>query len=508
MTACVETESAGTGMANAPSGIVPAGTVSLGRPPTPPVYKWGTPEADTVITSPGSESVEQNGDQQSSDETTNDETTNDSLMYAQHIVAFGETLGIIAQQYDLDMEILAEVNNLADTDLIDVGQVLLIPVKADIVGPEFLILPDGELVYGPGVKEFSVESIAADHEGYLLTYEQDIELWTFSGPEIVQLVADRYSVNPRLLLALLEHQSGWLTQSEVEEEEYPLGFDVEGYEGLYMQLARTAGLLNMGFYGRSEGGLDVFTVGGDNLVEFDPEINDGTAGVQLLFGAFPSITYEQWQEEIGPFGIFATYSSLFDDPFDYAEDPLWPAEIEQPPLTLPWTIGETWYFTSGPHAAWAEGSAWAALDFAPPGELFGCVQSESWVTAMADGLVTRSYAGAVVVDLDGDDYAGTGWTILYMHLESRDRVEEGATVKTGDRLGHPSCEGGYSNGTHLHLARTYNGRWVSADTVTPFIMSGWVSQGFGFEYDGLLVRGDESKEACECREELNSITAD
>jgi hypothetical protein len=38
-------------------------------------------------------------------------------------------------------------------------------------------------------------------------------------------------------------------------------------------------------------------------------------------------------------------------------------------------------------------------------------------------------------------------------------------------------------------------------------MSGWRSQGLGREYDGLLVRGDEAKEACECRGEINAITA-
>jgi hypothetical protein len=37
-------------------------------------------------------------------------------------------------------------------------------------------------------------------------------------------------------------------------------------------------------------------------------------------------------------------------------------------------------------------------------------------------------------------------------------------------------------------------------------MSGWVSQGLGTEYDGLLLRGGESKEACVCREEINAIT--
>jgi hypothetical protein len=39
-------------------------------------------------------------------------------------------------------------------------------------------------------------------------------------------------------------------------------------------------------------------------------------------------------------------------------------------------------------------------------------------------------------------------------------------------------------------------------------MGGWISQGLGREYDGLLVRGDIVKEACECREEGNTITGE
>ena len=95
-----------------------------------------------------------------------------------------------------------------------------------------------------------------------------------------------------------------------------------------------------------------------------------------------------------------------------------------------------------------------------------------------------------------------------MHLATRERASAGSFVRQGDPLGHPSCEGGFSNGTHLHIARTYNGRWVSADGALPFVMSDWTSQGLGREYDGLLVRGEEVREACECREDLNAITSD
>jgi murein DD-endopeptidase MepM/ murein hydrolase activator NlpD len=216
-------------------------------------------------------------------------------------------------------------------------------------------------------------------------------------------------------------------------------------------------------------------------------------------------SYEDWLADVDPDGFFKTYNRLFGNPFGYTVEPLIPEDLQSPELTLPWPPGETWYYTSGPHGAWNSGSAWGALDFAPPSEQLGCVTTDLWVTAMADGLVTRSGNGAVVVDMDGDGYAGTGWAITYMHLETRDRIPEGTSVTIGDRLGHPSCEGGFSNGTHVHIVRSYNGRWISADTVTPFVMSGWISQGAGTEYNGYLVRDGITKEACACRDESNAI---
>jgi LasA protease len=107
------------------------------------------------------------------------------------------------------------------------------------------------------------------------------------------------------------------------------------------------------------------------------------------------------------------------------------------------------------------------------------------------------------LDYDGNEYSG--WTILYMHLESRDRVAAGKKVMLAERLGHPSCEGGYSNGTHVHVARRFNGEWIAADGPIPFVLSGWVASGTGYEYDGYLNKGDRTIEACDCGTDENEI---
>ena len=61
-------------------------------------------------------------------------------------------------------------------------------------------------------------------------------------------VAQNYSVNPRLLLALLEYRSGWVTNATPQNVDYPLGFFDDYYAGLYRQMAWAADNLNRGYY--------------------------------------------------------------------------------------------------------------------------------------------------------------------------------------------------------------------------------------------------------------------
>ncbi len=429
-------------------------------------------------------------------------------MLLSHTVAPGETLALIAQRYGSSPDELIQMNELDNGDFLFAGQVLQVPGGATIISPGFKIIPDSELVYGPAAADFNTEATVAGFGGYLAHYEEVVEGRLLSGAQIVQLLADRFSINPRLLLAALEHRSGWLTQAAPGAVDYPMGRADARLQGLHAQLRWAADQINMGYYGRAEGGLTTFTLGDGARVAFAADLNSGSTGIQYWLAAHEGSNYEAWLHDVGPTGFIATFSRLFGNPFAYTVDPLWPAALQQPTLALPWAAGETWYFTGGPHGGWAGGSAWAALDFVPHNEQLGCYPSDAFVRAMAPGIVTRSSMGAVVVDMDGDGYAGTGWAITYMHLEERDRVALGAQVNTGDPLGHPSCEGGFSNGTHVHIARTYNGRWVSADGALPFVMGGWTSRGLGREYDGQLVKDGVTKEACECRGEINAVTAE
>ena len=119
------------------------------------------------------------------------------------------------------------------------------------------------------------------------------------------------------------------------------------------------------------------------------------------------------------------------------------------------------------------------------------MNSYPWVIASSEGLVVRSEDGTIVGDMDGDRNEQTGWVIVYLHIATRNRIPLGTWVNAGDRIGHPSCEGGISTGTHLHITRKYNGEWVVADGPMPFVLSGWRAGWNPISTGGWLVKGNE-----------------
>jgi hypothetical protein len=124
---------------------------------------------------------------------------------------------------------------------------------------------------------------------------------------------------------------------------------------------------------------------------------------------------------------------------------------------------------------------------------------------MADGLVVRSETGVVMEDLDGDGDERTGWVLLYLHIATVGRASVGRTLKKGDTIGYPSCEGGEATGTHVHIARKYDGQWIPADGVLPFNLEGWVSHYGSAPYQGTLTRGTQTITACTCSDAPSHI---
>jgi hypothetical protein len=428
-----------------------------------------------------------------------------------YVVQAGDTVYAISRRFGIDPDQLIQVNQLDNPSLLQVGQQLQIPSISTSTGPDLHLLPNSEFVNSPAYVNFDTAAFVARQGGYLDSYKENVSGQVLSGAEIIDLVAHHYSVGPRLLLAILEQESGWVTNPNPSAAALaaPLGNRGGGWGSLHVQLAGAADRLNEGYYDWRGRGMEIITWPDGVTTHYAATLNAATAGLQYFYSL--SSSRSGWETLVGQgAGSFLeTYRRLFGDPAQYAIEPLIPANTANPNLTLPWSSGELWYLTGGPHGGWNEGSAWSAIDFVPDEGYLGCRVASSWATAAASGLVVYSQDGEVVIDLDGDGHEETGWVLFYLHLSSQERVPVGRQVQQGDPIGHPSCDGGFSESTHLHLARRYNGEWIAADGPLPLILSGWQFYSSGKSYDGTATRSGEVRTACECRKPAyNGLMAD
>lgn len=410
----------------------------------------------------------------------------------------GDTLPALAAHFNTTIVEIKLANPQIPTDAttLPAGMPMKIPIYyRSYWGTAFQILPDSLFINGPAVVQFSVETFVMDRPGWLKDYRAYAQGEMRSGAEIVQLVATNYSISPRVLLSILEYQTGALSQPLVPEGRYLLGIFDYRYPEVYMQLVWAANTLNHGYYGWRSGLLTEFELDNKRLERPDPWQTSATVAYQYYYSRL--FTAEDYKAAVGPGGIASIYTDLFGDPWGNVA-PHIPVSLDQPLFTLPFLPGNTWAFTGGPHTGWGTLFPWAALDFAPGTSVGGCSLTTIPTVAIAEGVVARSETGVVILDLDGDGDERTGWNILYLHVATSGRVPAGAILNTGDIIGYPSCEGGTATGTHIHIARKYNGEWIAADSVIPFILDGWIAHNGVGPYLGTLTRNSEEIIACDC----------
>lgn len=407
-----------------------------------------------------------------------------------YIAQTGDTLPAVAAHFNTTVEEILAANPNVPDDITTLppGLPMRIPIYyMPLTGLPFQIVPDSEVVNSPSAIGFDTQGVIESSPGYLKDvsdygYFRERAAW-----DVIDVLALNYSVHPRLLVTLLEHQTNALSSSEPSELDllYPLGYENPKYQGLYRQLLWAVEVINDGYYGWRKGWIDTIQLTDDRLVRPDPWQNAGTVGLYSLFAEMYG--QEAFNRAVAPEGFHATYVDLWGDPFDNGVDFI-PGNLVQPEIALPFEPDTIWDFTGGPHFSWGLALPWGALDFAPPAVEGGCALSDEWVTAPAAGVITRSELAMVILDLDGDGDQRTGWVLFFFHIAERDRIPEGTEVEQGDFLGHPSCEGGRSTGTHVHIARLYNGEWIPAAGVLPFTMDGWVA-GYGeIPYEGTLTK--------------------
>lgn len=170
-----------------------------------------------------------------------------------YIAQSGDTLPGLAVRFNTSVAEILEANPFipASATTMPPGMPMKIPIYyVPLWGSPYQILPDSHFINGPLQVGFDTAAFVAAQPGWLKDYTTYAAGANRTGAQVVDYIAQMYSISPRLLLALLEYRSGALSrpQGSEEDREYPLGYREPARRGLFLQLAWAANLLNSGYY--------------------------------------------------------------------------------------------------------------------------------------------------------------------------------------------------------------------------------------------------------------------
>lgn len=353
------------------------------------------------------------------------------------------------------------------------------------------ILADGQFVYGPNVGNFDVEEFLRSLDSPLLP--------------CAAVLADKasyYSVNPRVLLTVLEVQDSLVTGRQ-ENAELARVAEYEDIAKCDERLEVLTKDMVQHFYARLYGSTPSaktrlalsLSTGEETYLA----MNTNAGSLSILATLAPLSSETQWQsltltEDRNSF--VQTWLRLFpdSDPLDNSNQILAPTAPPADLLKLPFACGDTWYFSGGPHDYDGNcdgGDPWSAVDFAPGG--VGCaIPTDRWITSPASGTVSRVDCGGCQVYVDHRD----GWGTRFYHVANV-QVGGGQPVSQDQHIGNPSCKpasggscggcSGYATGTHVHHDLMYNGAFYSIDGA---LLEGWGVHSAGC-YGGYLQKDSQ-----------------
>ena len=379
------------------------------------------------------------------------------------------------------------------------------PAQAADARPQDVPLPapftfsDEQFVSGALRGQTQIERYLRYHGGFLA----DISLEPTLGKQTpaaegLAFLGEVYSVSPALLLILAAgsfdlHLPSGHSATDVSDA---APTDEEALASWFRWTAMT---LSRWFYDHYYGhDLPLVTpVLGESF-----HLNAGNAATYALRSYFfaeiytdgdPREALAAWEQ-----ALTAAYAARFAPPLAgrlHARHPTAADLATLPPLRLPWTGGDTWYYTGGPHNF--DGSnrlPLSGVDFQPAGP-YGCnpeVALGRWVVAAAPGRTIDYQSHWLKLDHDHDGDANTGWQTVYGHLANR--AGDDVPLRQGHPLGNPSCYGGFAGGVHVHFGLKFQNVWQPAEQL---LLSGWTLQSGLDPYHGAMTKpGYPDRQSC------------
>jgi hypothetical protein len=108
-----------------------------------------------------------------------------------------------------------------------------------------------------------------------------------SGAREIERLAYENSINPRLLLAILDYEASWV-RGKPENEfriNFTLGYESFKYKGMFMQMVWAINQLSTGYYDWRAGKMIELTFLDGTRLRIDPTLNAGTLRSCIIFPA-------------------------------------------------------------------------------------------------------------------------------------------------------------------------------------------------------------------------------
>lgn len=351
-----------------------------------------------------------------------------------------------------------------------------------------ILISDDLFLFSPSLHNFDVQAFLEAQTSPLATYVEDVDGAPWTAAEIIVFLAHRTGINPQVLITILEVTGHAITQQETIRVNNPT---------LYDQVYAISSELLLTYDRARFQELEAYNVADLNSYLPLAGTNPGSFAVlHLLVSRERSIDDEAELESLE--GLQDRFTQVFlgwfGDPYARPDSSINSISSVPSGYQLPFGVGSTWYYTSGPHyyaggdVGCSSGSScpspWSSIDFAPS-EVYSCPGGTTptwrWIVASKGGVVVESKQGLVVIDHED------GFKTYYSHVASADRVPKGR-IDRGGRIGHPSCEvepGGVTNGVHVHFAIWQNG--VGFVDINNSVFSGWTIQK-STHYNGSMTR--------------------
>ena len=303
-------------------------------------------------------------------------------------------------------------------------------------------LKAADLVYSyDEMFDFDTRAYLAKRAPHLVQHSEVISHW-----------AGYSAISPKVLIALMEQQTGVVSHGSLLAQRHPFG-KLSKAQGFNAQTRDVAEALRQALYEQED--AKATARGQVQLARANPlqalylRAGESQASAALLGDG-------QFQQVYGRLFNEPRHAKAASDRFA-AKAPT--ATAQAGPsfyLQFPFPRGQSWH-VGGAHTNTGSGSyPMSSLDLGRGGG-WGSNQSGNWVSASAGGTFKRHSSCFAEVVHSG------GWSTTYYHMMNL-RFNTGASIGANTSIGNPAntysqalCNGGSSTGPHEHWSLKYNG---------------------------------------------------